>query len=103
MIKLTEKYAIDFDKRNYILQEKYEKRDGKGRNAPLSGEFAYRDLTYHGKFEALVDSLTEWEIKAQEPNSFEELVATVQRLKDEMTALLKDKVVVQNDFVGDDD
>lgn len=84
MIKISESYAVDFDLRNIILQEKFEKREGKGKHAPLSGEVGYRDVSYHGTFKCLVDSLVEREIKVagQEVDDLYEIVNRIEQLKD---------------------
>lgn len=52
---LNDVYSLTSDgSRNLILQELYETRLGKGKNAKLSGEFSKRDVSYHG---AGLDSL----------------------------------------------
>lgn len=58
-IRLSEKYAIDTDKLNIILRERYEKRTDKGKNSTFSGELGWRDLGY---FRTL-DHLAEWLVK----------------------------------------
>lgn len=52
---INEDYRITSDgSRNLVLQRKYEKRDGKGKNAPMSGSFDYK---VSGSFGANLDAL----------------------------------------------
>ena len=80
-LTLNEKYRITSDgSRNLILQEKYQKREGKGKNAPLSNEFDFRDCVYFGAgLVALIKRLNERE--------FLEVFNEVERAQDIVEAL----------------
>lgn len=73
---MFDNYKITADKLNLILSEKYEKRDGKGKNAQLTGEYDYREIGYYGTFSALAKGLIKHEVirKVSEVNSLEELL-----------------------------
>lgn len=48
-LMINDEYRLTSDgSRNLILQQRYEKRDGKGKNAPLSGVFEFKDVGYFG-------------------------------------------------------
>lgn len=97
MIQISEKYAIDFDKLNVILVEKYEKRDGKGKNAPLSGEFAYREIGYHGSFKSLVNQVVEYGIRDDTLSELNEIVERIDNLKAEIEKLLNSTIDIEEE------
>lgn len=92
MIQISEKYGIDFDKYNIILREKYEKREGKGKNAPLSGEFDYRDVNFHVNLYSVADTLRQLNVSESEINSFEEWADKLEALKNEIAEYLNEGI-----------
>ncbi|MGG0667833.1 hypothetical protein ABE073_04805 [Lederbergia citrisecunda] len=96
MIKISENYAIDFDPRNFILQEKFEKREGKGKHAPLSGEIGYRDVSYHSSFESLVDKAVETDLKItpSEEKVLRDMVDEIKKLKAEIVEVLSSNIQI---------
>ena len=80
-IQINDKYRITSDGRmNLLLEEKYEKRIGAGKNSPLSGEYGYSTVGYFG---AGLHSL----IKRFNENEFLETFAEVERGQDIIEAL----------------
>ena len=80
-IQINDKYRITSDSRlNLLLEEKYEKRIGAGKNSPLSGEYSYSTVGYFG---AGLHSL----IKRFNDNEFLETFAEVERGQDIIEAL----------------
>lgn len=94
--RLSENYAIDTDPRNIILLEKYEKRDGKGKFAPLSGKFGWKQIGYFQKFDRVASTLVDLEIgKSDSVDNLMELAERVKTLKKEMAEFLTDKIVLK--------
>lgn len=62
-LQLTEKYRVGFDKMNIILSKRYQKREGKGRNAPFINEYAYdkTSASYYGNLKSFANRLVEKE------------------------------------------
>lgn len=51
-IKLTDDYYLSSDgSKNFILHERYEKREGRGTNSPLSGDYDFRNDGYFRTYE----------------------------------------------------
>jgi hypothetical protein len=94
LIKIAEGYGISFDKKNAILNERYEKREGKGRNAPLSGEYGYREVSYHNTLEEVGNKLVKMDVMAYEGSELEEAVNKIAKLRDEIVETLKEKIVI---------
>lgn len=95
-IKLTEEYYLTSDgKRNLILYEKYEKRDGRGRDAPLSGEFAYSDDGYFRRLEYVGDHLVDKGVYKYQGSELEAAVERIEKLRDEIKAILVEKIVIE--------
>lgn len=95
MIKIAENYAIGFDKWNVILHEQYEKRSGRGRDAPLSGEFAWRELGYFRNVRHLGNHLIELELKDNELKEYNEFVVKIEKLKEEIIEILEKNITVE--------
>jgi len=98
--RLSENYAIDTDPRNIILLEKYEKRDGKGKFAPLSGKFGWKQIGYFQKFDRVAEVLIDLEVfkDTDEPiTNLMELAERIKTLKKEMGKFLTDKIEVKLD------
>jgi len=94
-IRLSEKYAIDTDKLNIILRERYEKRTDKGKFADLSGEIGWRDLGYFRTLDHLAEWLVKHEMFTDEGVSeLKHLGESIERLKEEIASVLKEKVEV---------
>lgn len=96
-IQLTDTYRITSDKLNIILEEKFEKRDGKGKNAPLTGEFDYRPIAYFRELKHLADSLIKREIINSDVTDLYDIVYKVDELRNDIVKHLVDKIVLIND------
>lgn len=98
--RLSENYAIDTDPRNIILLERYEKQLGKGKNAPKSGVFAWKQIGYFQNFDRIAEVLVDshlFDNKDETLESLYDMTDRVKTLKKEMKAFLKEKVVVKLD------
>ena len=97
-IQLNENYRITVDKMNIILQEKYEKKDGKGKNAVGTGEYDYKDLGYFGSLDHLVKSLIKREVikSISEVDSLEKVVTYIKDVERSIKKHLNEKVVIHN-------
>lgn len=98
--RLSENYAIDTDPRNIVLLERYEKQLGKGKNAPKSGVFAWKQIGYFQNFDRIAEVLVEMHVFDNDDEVIENLYDMTDRvktLKKEMKSFLKEKVVVKLD------
>lgn len=77
-------YLITADKNNFIVSEKYEKRDGKGKDANLTGTFDYREVSYHGTIEESLRKLLTLDLKRETVDSVDSLVETIRIHKKEL-------------------
>lgn len=95
-VQLTEDYRITSDQRNIILQKRYQKRDGKGRNAPLINEFDYKDVGYFGNLKSLLNGLVNYEIpiSATMSGKIEDAHMRIEKLRDEIVQHVLDKVTI---------
>lgn len=95
---LSENYAIDTDKLNIILLERYEKRSGRGKAAELSGEYSWRTVGYFQTFDRIADRLVELNVFAtEEVGHLYDFAEKVLELKKEMREFLKEKVELRLD------
>ena len=96
--QLSENYAIDTDPRNLILLEKYEKRSGKGKHAPLSGEIGFKQIGYFQTFDRIADVLVDMHVFDSGDEQIEtlyEMADRVKTLKKEMSKFLNEKITVK--------
>lgn len=96
--RLSENYAIDYDPRNIVLLERYEKRSGKGRNAMLSGEYGYKVEGYFTNFDQVAERLVQMEVFKETDEQIESLIEIANRikvLKKEMKQFLNEKIEVK--------
>jgi len=79
-----DKYLITSDKNNFIVSEKYEKRDGAGKEAELTGVFAFREISWHGTIESSLRKLLTLDLKGETVVSVGSLLETIQIHKKEL-------------------
>ena len=96
-VRLSEKYAIGTDPRNIILLERYGKRSGKGKDAPIiDGEFGWKELGYFQNLDDLADWLVKHEMFTTDGVSeLKHYANVIEKLKDEISNTLVEKVVVK--------
>lgn len=94
-VLLSENYAIDTDKLNIVLKERYEKKDSKKKDAKPTGEFGWKELGYFGNMTRVADRLVSHELmKEHEVTELRHYAEVIERLRDEIAAMLTEKVVV---------
>lgn len=96
VVQLTEDYRITSDQRNIILQKRYQKREGKGRNAPLINEYDYKDVGYFGNLKSLLNGLVNYEVplSVTMTGQIEEAHLRIEKLRDEIVQHVLDKVIL---------
>jgi hypothetical protein len=77
-IQFTSQHRIEFDKLNWKLTKRYQKRDGRGKNANLIDEYGYNEPAYYGGPKAFINRLVDKEFMEGMSN---EDVATVHEFK----------------------
>lgn len=100
-IQLTEDYRITSDKLNIILEERYEKRLGKGKNAPLSGEYDYDKIAYFRDLRHLANYLVKRSVINADVDSLYKISGEIVKLKEEIANNLVDKIMLSKDTVED--
>lgn len=90
-MKLTDDYYLSSDgTRNFILNERYEKREGRGRNAELSGEFGFREVGFFQNYEHVGNHLKEKFNFQYHGSELEATAIRIEKAKDEIVeALIK--------------
>lgn len=96
-IQLTADYRITADARNIILQERYEKKLGKGRNAEGSGIFDYKDIAYYGSLDSLGKSLIHREViqSLREVDKLEDIIAHIDKIKDDVQKHITEFITIE--------
>ena len=88
-IKLTDDYYFESDGRmNLILYERYEKREGRGKSAELSGEFGFRDIGFFRSLEQIANYLVRLEVFKYEGSELEGIVDRIESFRDEIVEVL---------------
>lgn len=96
-LQLTSEYRVSSDKYNLILQKRYQKRSGKGRNAELIDEWDYNDVGYYGNLKSLIRALVDKEVlqSASQVSKLEDTYLKIEALKREMQVYISDKVILK--------
>ena len=76
--QISENYALQGDVRSFNLLEKYEKKDGKGRNANPTGEFGWKEIAYFNN----VDSLNHYFKKYISKDAIAEVGLDIEKIKE---------------------
>lgn len=104
-VQLTSQHRISFDRYNKTLSFKYQKRGGKGKNAPLVDEYAYGNEKHFGNFKVLMQRLLEEEFRegltSKDISNVDKFIAAldkacthVDEVANEMYEYIKDKIVI---------
>ncbi|MEQ6355127.1 hypothetical protein ABNX05_10910 [Lysinibacillus sp. M3] len=103
--QLTSQHRLSFDKHNKTLSFKYQKRGGKGKNAPLIDEYAYGNEKHFGSYKVLMQRLNEEEFRegltAEEISDIDKLILAlgkacdhIDKVANEMYEYIKEKIVI---------
>lgn len=96
LFQLSENYAIDTDPRNIILLERYEKREGRGKHAPIvKGVYHWKEVGYHSNLKSLLNTIVEKEIKTAMSEKIEDVLERIEKLKEEMLTHLNEKIEIK--------
>ncbi|QJI52387.1 hypothetical protein [Psychrobacillus phage Perkons] len=94
-VLLSEKYAIDTDKMNIVLKEKYQKKDGRGRTSNFIEEYGFRDIGYFGNLTQVANYIVKHELlKVEDISELSHFAKVIENLKDDIIDTLHDKVTV---------
>lgn len=107
-IQLTSIHRLAFDKLNLTLTRQYQKRGGKGKNAPLIDEYDYNNPSYYGHPKVLIDRLFDKEfmegMSAEDIASLHEFkeimenaIAHVDKVKEEIYAHITEHISIELD------
>lgn len=100
---INNNYAISSDgKYNIILMEKYAKREGLGKNAPLTGEYGYKPIKYYSTIQALAQSLVQLDVlKGIEEVGLDKLIDYIEEQKKVYETFFTEKIAIQLGKVKD--
>ena len=95
-IQLTDELRLSFDPRNIILQEKFEKKTGRGAGAIGTGEYDYKDVSYYGTLKALGNALIHKEVikSLSEVKGLEDVIEYVEKAKEELVNHLQTHITI---------
>ena len=94
-VLLSSNYAIDTDKHNIVLKEKYQKKDGKGKHSNLIDEYGWRDLGYFRDMGHVADYIVNHEImKERDVGELRRIVDELEALRDDIVDTLSERVTV---------
>lgn len=95
-VLLSENYALDTDKLNLVLKERFQKRDGKGKFAPIvEGEYGWRDLGYFRDLTHVADYIVKHELmKEHEIGELRNLAERIEAVRDDIVDHLNERVTV---------
>lgn len=95
-VLLSENYAIDTDKLNLILKERYEKKDGKGKFAnTIEGLYGWRPLGYFGSLTHVADYIVKHELmKEYEIGELRDVAERIEAVRDDILDTILDRVEV---------
>jgi hypothetical protein len=91
MVKVTEKYYIDADSKNYVIKEKYQVQDEKSENY---GADRYKEIAYCTSLKDAIDRVLTLNVRSfiskSEQADLKELVAEVRRQTEYIESLKLD-------------
>ncbi|WGT37759.1 hypothetical protein QH639_18235 [Lysinibacillus sp. 1 U-2021] len=104
-VQLTLQHRISFDRYNKTLSFKYQKRGGKGKNAPLIEEYAYGNEKHFGNFKTLTHRLLDEEFRegltAEDISNVDKFITAldkacdhIDKVANEMYEYIIDKIVI---------
>lgn len=77
-MKITENYILGFDPYNVIVKEKFEKKDGVGKNAKGTGEFDYKPIGYFKNIETACSFILTQHIQNAEAQDIRGMIDVIQ-------------------------
>ncbi len=83
-IQINENYKLTSDKLNVIVNKKFPKYDGKGKDANLTGEFGWKEIGFHPTIERACNFIMNQEINTAEASSLGELIEVIQTCRDDI-------------------
>ena len=99
-MKITENFRLGFDAYNVIVEERFEKKDGKGPNAKGTGEFDYKAIGYCKNFESACQFILQREIRASEAADITEMLGAIERIGKEVKASIQAAGINHQDYMA---
>lgn len=98
-VLLSENYALDTDKLNLVLKERFQKRDGKGKFAPvIDGEYGWSNLGYFRDIAHVANHIVKHELmKEHEIGELRSLAERIEQLKSEIESILLSKITIKKE------
>lgn len=83
-MRITENYQLGFDRYNVIVKERFEKKEGKGKDAVGTGEYDFKDVAFCKNIETACFYILQREISSSEAADVNEMIKVIQRSRDEI-------------------
>lgn len=99
-MKITENFRLGFDAYNVIVEERFEKKDGKGPNAKGTGEFDYKQVGYCKNFESACQFILQREIRSSEAAGVPEMLEAIKLIGEELKASIEAAGINHQDYMA---
>lgn len=94
-VLLSENYALDTDKLNLILKEKYQKKDSRSKNSNFIDEYGWSNLGYFRDITQVADYIVKHELmKEHEIGELRNLAERIEAVRDDIVDHLVERVEV---------
>ncbi|WP_144509880.1 hypothetical protein [Bacillus sp. FJAT-22090] len=94
-VLLSADYAIDTDKLNIVLKEKFGKRESKSKHAALTGEYGWRDLGYFRNLTHVADYIVKHELmKEHEIGELRDIAERIEAVRDDIVDHITERITI---------
>ena len=80
-------HFITADARNFIVSEKYEKRDKFGNQGITTGVFAFREISYHPTIESALRKILTRDMRSESVQDIDSLLETIYKHRGELETI----------------
>lgn len=94
-VLLSKNYALDADKLNLVLKERFAKHETKSKHSPLTGEYGWKDLGYFRDLTHVANYIVKHELmKEHEIGELRNLAERIEAVRDDIRDHLNERVEV---------
>lgn len=76
-MKITEEFNLGFDRYNVIIKQRFEKKEGKGKDAKGTGEYDYKDVAFCKDIETACRRILQFKIHDSEAADIAEMIEVI--------------------------
>ena len=85
-MKITEDFNLGFDRYNVIVKQRFEKKEGKGKDAKGTGEYDYKDVAFCKNLKTACERILQLEIHSSEAADVTEMIRVIESATEEINA-----------------